>query len=232
MKILALATLILGALSMGDHFQTENHFHTEKYFQTENFMNYRQPPYVFNQDALPFNPQFWTKPEIQGLPPTPVDPNDKCQNPHFKDAPFCQKVVFTRAGQQIPIFWKSRNIALNPLGSTVGSAVQLRTYDSAAKDQNWVFTPVNDFSDLYYITNADSKLALTANAYPSHLTLQNYIKAENQRFYVRGNNDGSFFISTFGSHLYCDAQEVNSGSLPILVVRNYEGDNTQRWLLN
>ena len=189
-------------------------------------------PYVFNQNALPFNPQFWTKPEIQGLPPTPVDSNDKCQDPAYKDAPFCQKPVFTRAGEEIPIFWKSRNIAVSPISNTVGGAVQLRTYDNTKKEQKWVFTAVNDYNNLYYITNADTKLALTANAFPSHLTLQNNIKAENQRFYVRPQTDGSFFLSAYATDLYWDAQEVDSGSLPVLVIRNYEGDNTQRWLLN
>ena len=191
-----------------------------------------QQPYVFNGNALPFNPQFWTKPEVQGLPPTPIDPNDKCQDPAFKDAPFCQKPAFTRAAEEIPIFWKTRNIALIPISNTVGGAIQLRTYDAANKGQKWIFTAVNDYNNLYYITNADTKLALTANGYPSHLTLQNNIKAENQRFYVRPQIDGSFFISAYSSDLYWDAQEVDSGSLPVLIIRNYEGDNTQRWLLN
>ena len=218
MKFLAFAILILGALA---HRGLFNGLHRQNNL-----------PYYFNSNALPFNPQFWTKPEIQGLPPAPADPNDKCQDPAYKDAPFCQKPIFTRAGQEIPIFWKSRNIAVSPLSNTVGGAVQLRTFDNTKKEQKWVFTAVNDYNNIYYITNADSKLALTANAYPSHLTLQNNIKAENQRFYVRPQTDGSFFISAYATDLYWDAQEVDSGSLPVLVIRNYEGDNTQRWLLN
>ena len=51
-------------------------------------------------------------------------------------------------------------------------------------------------------------------------------------FYVRPQIDGSFFISAYGSDFYFDAQETDSGSLPVLIIRNYEGDVTQRWLLN
>jgi hypothetical protein len=219
MKTAVIAMLVLQALAHGKSWgfhSAHAHYH----------------PYVFNQNALPFNPQFWAKEPVQGLPPAPVDPNDKCQDPHFKDAPFCQKTVFTRAGEAIPIFWKSRNIALGPINNAVGGAVQLRTYDSADKNQKWILTAVREHGNLYYITNAESKLALTANAYPSHLILQNNIKAENQRFYVSPQTDGSFFLSTYGTNLYWDAQEVDSGSLPILVIRNYEGDATQKWLLN
>jgi hypothetical protein len=219
MKSLTFAVLILGTLA---HFPQLNY----------HFGNHHSAPYSFNANALPFNPQFWAAPQVQGLPAAPADPNDKCQDPAFKDAPFCQKPVFERATKEIPIFWKTRQIAINPINNTVGGSLQLRTYDSASKAQNWIFTPVTEYGDLYYITNADSKLALTANAYPSPLILQSNIKAENQRFYVRANTDGSFFISTYATNLYLDVQEVDSGSLPVLLARNYRGDTSQKWLLN
>lgn len=160
--------------------------------------------------------------------------SDPCADPAYKDAPFCQKPIFLRAGQAIPIFWKNRDIAVSPISNTVGGSIQLRTYDANNQDQKWIFTPVSEFSynNKYFITNASSKLALTANAYPSPLILQNLINAVNQIFYVRPQTDGSFFVSAYGSDLYMDAQEVNSGSLPVLIIRNYEGDITQKWLLN
>lgn len=157
-----------------------------------------------------------------------------CANPKYKDAPFCQKPVFTKAGQKIPIFWKNASIAVSPINNIVGGSVQLRTYNGEDDNQKWIFTRVDEQinNDKYYITNAATNLALTSNAYSSPLSLQNKSNALNQVFYVRPQTDGSFFISAFGSDLYWDALEVNSGSLPVLIIRNYEGDITQRWLLN
>ena len=157
-----------------------------------------------------------------------------CANPAYKDAPFCQKPVFTKTGQKIPIFWKNHHIAVSPINNIVGGSVQLRTYNCEDDNQKWIFTRVDEQidNDKYYITNAATNLALTANAYSSPLSLQDKINALNQTFYVRPQTDGSFFISAFGSDLYWDALEVNSGSLPVLIIRNYEGDITQRWLLN
>lgn len=160
--------------------------------------------------------------------------SDPCADPAYKDAPFCQKHVFTRAGEAIPIYWKNKEITVSPINNIVGGSIQLRTFDPLNANQKWIFAPVSEYMDnnQYYIINSTTNLALTANAYPSPLILQNKINAPNQIFYVRPQTDGSFFISAYGSDLYMDVQEVDSGSLPVLIIRNYEGDITQKWLLN
>ena len=208
-------------------------------------------PYTFNINELPFQPQHLELPrrENRGHRESSSSSNssnknshqknqlqkaDPCADPANKDAPFCQKTVFTRAGEKIPIFWKNREIAVSPISNTVGGSIQLRTYNAASDEQKWIFTPVSEYTynNQYFITNAATKLALTANGYSSPLILQDKINALNQIFYVKPQTDGSFFISAYGSDLYMDAQEVDSGSLPVLIIRNYEGDITQKWLLN
>ena len=200
----------------------------------------------FNTNALPFKPHHLELPrrEHRGRHQSSssrhshtknqIQKADPCADPANKDAPFCQKPVFTRVGQKIPIFWKNRNIAVSPINNIVGGSIHLRTYNEASDDQKWIFTPVSEYTynNQYFITNAATKLALTANGYSSPLILQDKINALNQIFYVRPQTDGSFFISAYGSDLYMDAQETDSGSLPVLIIRNYEGDITQKWLLN
>jgi len=193
--------------------------------------NRYQVPYFYNSNDIGFK----TNQEVKSSPqPTTVAPySELCADPAYRDAPFCQPPrQFNKAGEKIPIFWKSRNIALSPIINKVGGSVQLRTYDAINKDQKWTLTLAREVGQLYFITNSESGLALTANAYPSTLTLQENIKADNQKFYVRPQADGSFLISTFGSDLYWDAIEVDSGSLPVLAVRSFEGDVTQKWILN
>lgn len=160
--------------------------------------------------------------------------SDPCQNPANKDAPFCQKPAFLRANQKIPIIWKYRKTAVSPINNDIGGSLQLRDYDSSTYDQEWIFVPVNpDFNNsLYYITNAATALALTASAFASPLTLQANISAQNQMFYLRPQIDGSFYIVAYGSGLYLDVQQSNAGSLPVLIIRNWQGSVTQKWLLN
>jgi len=188
-------------------------------------------PYYFNKGDLGYA----TNPEVTSNPQTTTAASNValCADPANRDAIFCQARPFTKTGEKIPIFWKSRNIALSPILNKVGGSLQLRTYDANDPNQKWVLTVAREASQLFIITNAaESDLALTANGYPSVLTLQKNVGADNQKFYVRPQTDGSFTISAYGSDLYWDAIEIDSGSLPVLTIRNFEGDTTQKWTLD
>ena len=84
----------------------------------------------FNANAQPFNNQAWaprphhhkrrhSHKNNQQAAPKP----DNCLDPAFRDAPYCQKPIFTRAGEKIPIYWKNRNIAVSPITNKVGGSI-------------------------------------------------------------------------------------------------------------
>ena len=172
--------------------------------------------------------------EFHGRQENQPDPKgDPCNDPAYKDAPFCQVPTFTAAGRPIPLLWyKNKDYAVTPIKNFVAGALEVRPYDPTDNNQKWIFTPANEYNNLYYITNAASNLSLTANAFASPLALGNKLNAQNQIFYVRPQRDGAFFVSAYGSDLYMDAQDDNQVLYPVLIIRNFDGDKTQRWLLN
>ena len=162
-----------------------------------------------------------------------VSKGDPCDDPAYKDAPFCQAPVFNSANTPIPIIWrKNKDYAVNPISNTQGGALELKPYNSECNDQKWIFTPVNEYNNLYYITNYATNLALTANGFASTLALQPKLNAQNQIFYVRPQVDGTFYISAYGSDLYMDGRDDNPVLYPILIIRRYIGCESQKWCLN
>lgn len=154
-----------------------------------------------------------------------------CTNKAYKSSPQCRRAVFANAGKPISIRWKVNNEALTAMSGSVGYNIYLRPYDSTNRAQQWTFLPVQGYSDRYIIQNALG-LAMTVNAFPSQVALQPLGTASNQIFRVVGNDDGSFFIHAIESELYFDVRIAPTKSKPVLMIRNYEGDLSQRWLLN
>ncbi len=165
--------------------------------------------------------------------PQDFHPNEE---PEFYDAtsdPYAfQTVAFDKINVKTNIFWASNQaLAISPFNRKTGSAAELRPItDTLAEDQKWTFTPFPESNDQFYITNNSSKLVLTYNSYPSPIALAEKGLYPNQRFYVKALTDGTFYISTVNSNLYLDALDVNTIN-PVLIVRNFEGDITQKWLI-
>ncbi len=144
-----------------------------------------------------------------------------------------QTTAFVNVDVKVTINWAGNsNLIVSPFNTNTASAAELKTLvDASADDQKWIFTEVKQSVGLYNIYNAKSKLYLTYNGYASPVALSGWGNNLNQRFRVIPNQDGTFFVATVDSELYLDALIVNSAN-PVVIVRNFEGDITQKWIIN
>ena len=180
-------------------------------------------------------PGFTARVEPVAKNPQDFHPDDV---PRFYDvdktSPYAfQTAAFTKINENVTIAWANKaTVVISPFNRNSGSAAELRTIaDPASDDQKWKFVPVPEATNQFYITNVKSKLVLTFNSFPSPIALAQKGLYPNQKFYVNALDDGTFYISTVDSNLYLDALDVNTIN-PVVIVRNYEGDVTQKWLIN
>ncbi len=173
------------------------------------------------QEPVAPNPENFHPDELPGFYTAPQDPRQ------------FQTAAFVNVDVKVTINWAGNsNLIVSPFNTNTASAAELKTLvDASADDQKWIFTEVKQAVGLYNIYNAKSKLYLTYNGYPSPVALSELGNNLNQRFRVIPNQDGTFFVATGDSELYLDALIVNAVN-PVVIVRNFEGDITQKWIIN